>query len=244
MIALGMLIVGIVAARVATAAVGSVLGVLDRRAARLATSDRTLLSPRLISATRSIVFWSILALTVTYALRTLGVGSIATMLTSIIDFIPQLLVGALIVVAGHVVGLIASRVVAELSDDITTESLGPRLLHGAIVVVSVVMGLQHIHVDISFITQLMLIAVAIVGSGLMLAFALGARQHVANLLARRELGRLLVGDRIRVDGVEGDVVEVHPTGVDVATDEGVVSIPGARLTEVAVLRIGKTDGRA
>lgn len=165
------------------------------------------------------------------------------MLNSAVVFVPQLLVGFTIVVAGHIVGLLMSHVVANLSDEITATSLGPRLVYGAIVVVAVVMGLQHIDVNISFVTQLMLIVVAIAGGGLMLAFALGARQHVANLLASRELSRLAVGDRIRVDGIEGEVVDIHATGLDIATEDGVVSVPGARLAETHVLRQSEADQR-
>ncbi len=241
LVAIAILILGVVAARLASMATGGILGFLDRRTARLATTERSVISPRLIRVTRAIVFWLILILAVSYALRVLGVGGISTMVSAVIDFIPQLLVGFTIVVAGHILGLVASHVVAELSDEITTESLGPRLLHGAIVIVAIVMGLQHINVDISFVTQLMLIVIAIAGGGLMLAFALGARQHVANLLARRELTRLSVGDRIRVDDVDGEVVDIHTTGVDVATNEGVVSVPAARLAETSVLRKAEAD---
>lgn len=236
LIAILILVLGAIIARLASVAAGAVLGFLDRRTARFATTDKSLISPRLISISRAIVFWLIVILAISYSLRMLGVGGLSTMLTAVIVFVPQLLVGFTIVVAGHIAGLLMSHFVANLSEDITTTSLGPRLVYGAIVIVAVVMGLQHVNVDISFITQLMLIVVAIAGGGLMLAFAIGARQHVANLLARRELSRLAVGDRIRVDSVEGEIVDLHATGLDVTTDEGVVSVPAARLAETHVLR--------
>ena len=53
-------------------------------------------------------------------------------------------------------------------------------------------------------------------------------RHVANLLARRELSRLAIGERIRVDGVEGDIVDIYNTGLDIATEDGITSIPAAR----------------
>lgn len=244
LIALAILLVGVIVARLASLAVGGILAMIDRRTARLTTSDTSVVSPRLIDVSRVIVFWLVVILAVSLALRLLGVGGISTMLNGVIEFIPQVLVAFTIIVGGHLVGLLASHLVAEVSDDLSTESVGPRLLHGAIVVVAVVMGLQHINVDISFITQLLLILVAVVGGGLMLAFALGARRHVANLLARDALSRLAVGDRIRVDDLEGSVVDIYNTGLDIATDDGIASIPAARLTEVAVLRksIGDDGG--
>lgn len=238
-IAIAILVAGIILARLASAGAGALLGLLDRRAARLTTSDSSLVSPRLIKVTRSVVFWLVLVLAVSFALRQLGAGDIATLLAAVIGFVPQLLVGFTIVVAGHVLGLIARNVVAGMSEPLTTESLGPRLLHWAIVIVAVVMGLQHIDVDITFISQLLLIFVAIGGGGLMLAFALGSRRHVANLLARRELARFRVGDRIRVDGLEGEIIDIHDTGIEIATPEGTAIVPASRLAESSVLRIAR-----
>lgn len=232
--AIAILILGAIVARLASTAVGWLLGWLERRTARLATSDKVIITPSLVRVTRAVVFWLVLILAVSYALRLLDVGSISTLLLTVSDFIPQLMVGFAIVVAGHVLGLVASHLVAELGAGLSAESLGPRLMHGAIVVVAVVIGLKHVGVDISFITQLILVAFAVTGSGLMLAFALGARQHVANLLARRGLSHLAVGDRIRVDDIEGELVALHGTRIDVATDDGIVSIPAARLAETPV----------
>lgn len=242
LIALAILVVGVVVARLASLAAGKLLELVDQRTARLSTSDTSVVSPRLVSASRIIVFWLIVILAASLALRLLGVGGISTTLSAVIEFIPQVLVALTIVVAGHLSGLVASHVVAEFSDDLSAESVGPRMLHGAIVVVAIVMGLQHLDVDISFVTQLLLLLVAIVGGGLMLAFALGASRFVANLLARDALARLSVGDRIRIDGLEGNIVEIYSTGLDIATDDGTASVPAARLAEVAVLRKSGGEG--
>ena len=243
LIAVAIMVVGVIVARLGSIGAGSVLEFLDRRASRFATSEKALLSPALIRISRAIVFWLIVILTISLALRVVGVGGVGTILTVVIAFIPQLLVGLSIVVAGHIVGLLVSHVIANYSEGVTPGSLGPRLAYGAILMVAIVMGLQHIDVDISFVTQLLLIIVAIGGGGLMLAFALGARQHVANLLARRELARLGIGDRIRVDGVDGEIVDIHVTGLDIATEEGVISVPAARLAETHVLRHAEPDQR-
>ena len=235
LIAIAILVLGAIVARLASVATRAVLEFLDRRASRLATTETSLLSPRLIRVTSAIIFWLIVALAILFALQVLGAGGLSTAVAVAMAFIPQILVAFTIVVAGHVTGLVASHLVANLAGSTSSNSLGPRLVYGTIIVVAIVMGLEHIHVDISFITNLMLIAFAVAGAGLMLAFALGARQHVANLLARRELSRLSIGDHVRVDGTEGDVVDIHATGVDIATGEGVVSVPAAKFAETQVL---------
>lgn len=239
LVAIAILVLGAIAARLASAGVGAVLGFVDRRAARWSTDDTALISPRLIRVSRAIVFWLILIFAVSYALRVIGVGEISTMLASLIGFIPQLLVAFTIVVAGHVLGLIASHLLVELAESLQADSVAPRLVYAVFVTVGAVMGLQHIAVDISFVTQLLLIFVAIVGGGLMLAFGLGARPYVENLLAHKEVERFTVGERIRVNGAEGPIVEIHSTGVDIATHEGILTIPAARFADTSVLRLGE-----
>ena len=241
LIAIAVLVLGFVVARLMSLALGSLLAALDRRAARIATTETSVVSPGLIRLSRALVFWVFLILAVSVSLRLLGVGGIATSLNAVIAFVPQVLIGFAIVVAGHLLGLVARHLLSQLSDDLSADSIGPRLLHGAIVTVAIVMGLQHIAIDISFVTQLLLILVAVLAGGLMLTFALGARQHVANLLARNELAQLAVGERIRVGELEGAVVDIYSTGVNIATDEGIASIPAARLAEVGVLHKAESD---
>lgn len=243
--AIVLLVAGFIVARVASYGVGYGLGVLDRRVARITTSDASILSPRLISLTRAFVFWLVLVLAVALAARVLGVGrGMSTLNTMFIMFIPNVLIAFAIVVAGHLAGLLASGLVTQFNDKVAVDSIGPRLLHATIVAVAFVMALQNIGVDITFITRLLLILVAVSGGGLMLAFALGARQHVANLLAYRELSSLAVGERIRVDNIEGTIVEITSIAVEVTTKEGIASIPAARFAVSGVVRIrgGARDG--
>jgi hypothetical protein len=241
LIALAILIAGVIIARIASVGVGKLLAALDRRAARFATTETAVLSPKVIRVTRAFFFWLILVLAVSLALRVLGIGGISAGLGGVIEFAPKVLVAFSIIIVGHLLGLIASHLLSNLDDDMTSASVGPRLVHGAIVAIAIVMGLQHINVDISFVTRLLLILVGTVSAGLMLAFAFGAKQHVANLLARRELSRLSIGQRVRIDNVEGSIVDLYATGLDVATDDGIASVPAARLAETGVLRLDETE---
>jgi hypothetical protein len=109
----------------------------------------------------------------------------------------------------------------------------------AVVTVAVITGLQQLGIDISFVTQLSLILLAALLGGLSLAFALGARQYVANLMAQPELARYATGERLRIGDDEGVIVEIYRTGLTLATEEGLVSIPAARLADGRVVRIGR-----
>ena len=243
--AIAVLVVGLIVARVASIGVSYGLAALDRRLARITTSEVSVLTPRLIALSRAFVFWLLLVLSVALAARVLGVGGgLAALNIEFIQFVPNVLIAFAIAVAGHLTGLLASNLLTQFNNQIPVDSIGPRLLHATIVAVAVVMALQHIGVDITFITRLLLILVAISTGGLMLAFALGARQHVANLLAHREVSRLAVGERIRIDDVEGAIVEITSTTVEITTRDGVVSVPASRFAETSVMRLrgDRNDG--
>lgn len=242
--ALLIVIIGLILARLASKGVSVLLDVIDRRTARLSTSEVSLISPRVIRMSRGLVFWILLILAVSQALRVLGVGGVPVMLNTVLQFLPRLLVAFSIVLAGHLLGLAAAHLTTRLRDGLSPTSTGPRLVYGSVLTVAIVMGAQHIDVDISFLTQLLLILVGTVSAGIMLAFGLGARQHVANLLARRELSRLAVGQRVRIDDVDGTVVDIHDTALDIATDDGVRSVPAGRLAEVGVLVLAEAEGDA
>lgn len=241
LIALAILIAGFIIARLAAVAIGGIFGAIDRRAARMTTTSTSVMSPRLIRYSRAFIFWFVLLLSVALSLQVLGVGGIGPTVDAVIGFTPKILVAFAIVVAGYLLGLLCRHLLPRLSDGLSADSIGPKLAHGTIVAIAIVMGLQHINVNITFVTRLILILAATVSGGLMLAFALGARQHVANLLARRELGRLTIGERVRIGDVEGWITDIYSTGVDIETNDGVASVPAARLVEVGLLRLNEGD---
>lgn len=240
LLALGVIIVGVIVARLTAMGTGYALHRLDAHAARVATTDDSILTPRLIRLVRGIVFWLVLTLALAMALQVLGAGGLPAMVDVGMGFIPQVLAGMLIVVFGHLLGLVAGTLLSSVNDGAFAETAVPKLVHAMIVVVAIVIGLQQVNVDISFVTRLILIIVAVMGAGLAIAFGLGSREHVANLMAARELDSLSIGEQIRIDGIEGEVIEIHATGVSLATSEGVSRIPAARFAKTVVTHVGDT----
>jgi hypothetical protein len=229
--------IGFIVARYAQRGVAHGLAALDARLSRYSTGDRGLISPASTAVVKGATFWFVVLLAVVIALRMLGVGGFSTVLERIVDFIPRILTAAVIVGASHLLGLVARGLVARAGGDMHPDDLAPRVVHVVVLVAGVLIALQQMRIDISFITQLVISVLVVFLGGLTLAFALGAREHVANLLGRSEIDRYAVGDRIRIDDVEGLIVHVHNTGVDIATEQGVVSVPASRFSVSSVLRL-------
>lgn len=234
------LILGFALAKLAQRQTGRALSLLTRVAARYSTSEASVLSPALTQISQSAMYWIVVLFTVVLALRLLGIGQLSNWLDDVLAYIPNLLVGLAIIGIGNVIAAFARYLVSQLSEQVDESSIGPRMVQAAVLVVAILMGLQQMKIDIGFLTQLVLVVTFIVGGGLSLAFALGSRQYVANLVARTEVARYSVGDRILVDQVQGVIVEITRGGVTLDTADGLVSIPGSRFLEANVTQLKDT----
>lgn len=240
-VALIVLVVGVFVAAAARRLVRQLLHAMDRWLAQQSTASGDILTPTFIKGLERTSFWLIVVVAVVLALRALGMGGFSTLIEDVTGYVPRLVIAIAIVGGGHLIGILARALVVRLNDSIHTNDLLPRIAHATILLVAVVMAVQQLQIDITFVTQLLLVLLGIGSGGLALAFALGARQHVANLIARSELKRFSIGERIRVDGQEGTIVEIRQTGLDLLTTEGVASIPASRFSAIVVIRLVESD---
>jgi small-conductance mechanosensitive channel len=240
-VSVAILAVGVLCAQLTRYLVGRGLATTETFLARSSTSDATILTPVLISSSKNFAFWAVFAFSIVLALRAIGVDVFEGALNQVGLFVPRLLMAIAIVGVGHLLGLLARALVARLSETIEPDSLAPRMVHGVIMVLAVVIGFQQLGIDLTFLAQLMLALLVVGLGGIALAFGLGAKDHVSNLLGRSELDRYAVGERIRIDGAEGIIVEIHATGVELATGEGVLTIPASSFAHTPVLKVTESD---
>ena len=207
---------------------------VNRTSVRLGSKSDPMLSPEFSRLTTQIAFWGILLAGFVLAFSLLGDGEFSSWLERGWAFIARLLVALSILAAGHVLGSLTRGVLGGPSRKLEFNAL-PDMAYAAIAGAALLMALSHLGLDISFITQLVLVIVAVFFAGLALAFALGAKTLVANLAAGNELMNYKQGDRLRVDGIEGAIAEIHRTGVVLSTEEGLARIPAKKFAEATVI---------
>lgn len=241
--AIVLVIAGMVLARFARFLAVRALLLLNRSALRMGGRG-DLLPDRVVRALGAAAFWTVLAIGVLLALRTLGTGRVFTWIDAPLAYMPRFFVGLVIIGAGYVIGSVTANLVVRMQGPGGDARITPRIVQSAVVLMGAMTGLQHMGLNVSFVADLLILVVGVCLAGLSLAFALGARQYVANLVARSAVARFAPGDRIRLlgadggaAGIEGTIVEIHRGGVDLATPEGVVSVPACRFDECAVLRL-------
>lgn len=209
------------------------------RVLRAERASRLHVSPTLLRLIGTAAFWIILLLFVSFATDLAGLHGVSEWLRSVLRYMPTLLFGLTIIVAGHLIGLLVRDLLLEAlaSAHVEQRELVARLGQTATFLTAVIIGVHQVGLDISFVTLVIAVALAVVLIGFSLAFGLGARGLVANLIGTHYLRRQFQpGARVRLGDVEGEVLEITPTSVVLETDEGRAHIPSRLFGEqVSVL---------
>jgi hypothetical protein len=182
----------------------------------------------------SVVYWGVLLVFVTAATDALGLPLLAAWLSAASNHLPRVLLAVLIVIAGFVGGALARDAVraAARAAGFAREALLGRLVQGLIVVVALITALDHVRVDIAFLTATLLIAVGALTGSVALAFALGARTAVSNIIACHYLQQThRMGQLVRLGAVEGRIVEFTSGAVILEGPDGRVLVPAKVFSE-------------
>jgi hypothetical protein len=239
LIALSGLVLAVILARVAERVLVRLETLLRRRAGgRIEQVDLGALRRIL----RHLVYYGTLLVFLLLALQTLGISVVTEWLALPLQYVPQLILGGLIILSGYLLAALARSVLAGLMG-VGADHLLPRFAQFLVITAAVLTGLAQISIDISFISDVLIILLAFFFGGLSLAFALGSRQLVENLLARRALDRYRIGDEVRVSAHQGRVIEILNTSVILETEQGILTVPTSRFADSEVLLVQEEPGR-
>jgi len=113
-----------------------------------------------------------------------------------------------------------------------------RAAQGAIVVAATIVGAEQIGIHVEFLTVVVPVVLGVLLLGAALAFSLGSRDFVANVVGARHARRSLVpGTHLRIGDVRGEVLEVTQTAVVLDTPEGRAVVPARRLQEEVTVHL-------
>jgi small-conductance mechanosensitive channel len=192
----------------------------------------------------TIVFWVVLLFFVTAATHVLGLQTFSDWLARLLDYLPTLAAGLLIIVAGYVL----AGFVADLVHATATRLAAPqrtalaRIAQAATLIAAILVGADQIGVKVTWIAVLAAIAIGSVLGGVTIAVSLGARSYVANLIGAHYLRQAFrVGQRVRVAGFEGRILELTATSLVVETTDGRVSIPGRAYHDEPIVLLTRPD---
>ena len=189
-----------------------------------------------------LIYWLSMLFFITMATEILGLNIFAVWLKQIVTYLPLAITGLLIVLVGFVVSSLARDVVtsATLSAGLSHGDLLARTVQVVILLTAVVLGIDQIGIDMLFLTVIAGVALAALLGGIALAFGLGARHHVSNIIAANQLRQVYqVGDLVCVGDIEGRIVDIMVSRVIIDTEKGAVDIPAKIFDEQVTTIIEK-----
>jgi len=222
---------------------------LDTLVARLVSGTRGE-RPRVAASAAvlgTVVFWVVLLFFVTAATKVLGLETFTNWLASVLQYLPTLVAGTLIVAAGYLVSAFVRDLVMATASrlEAAQRSLIARTAQVAILLTAILVGADQIGIKVTFLAIMVAAAAAAVVGSITIAVSLGARGYVANLIGAHYLRQSLeVGQRIRVSGHEGRILQLTALSVVLETSEGRVSLPGRVFNEepIVILARDPNDG--
>jgi len=239
------LVIGWLLARLLRLLVERAIGRLDQLWQRL-ISKRGLgyLQPR-HPPTRivgELVFWLLMLIFITLAAEVLGLDIFGVWLRGIFAYLPLAATGLLIVLVGFVISSLARDLMASAADSagLSHGDLLARTTQIIILFIAIILGIDQIGIDIMFLSVMAGIVLATMLGGIALAFGLGARTHVSNIIAANQLRQIYqVGDKVRIGETEGRVVDITVSRVIIDTETGSVGIPAKLFDEQETILLEK-----
>ena len=186
------------------------------------------LSPRVLSALAAIIFWLTLFVFASISARAAGLATFGNWLDRLVANLPNLVAGGLVIIVGFFLGEVARDLAAATAPPSRSAQ---RLLIGkgaqvAVIVIALMIGLDQIGINVTLIVTMLAVAAGASLGGMAIAFGLGARVYVGNLIGARELKREIQrGQVVRFGDIRGEVLDITPTALVLATDDGRRRIP-------------------
>jgi hypothetical protein len=248
--AVGLLLAGWLAARLLRGVAVRLIGVLELLLYRLSRA-RGVEPPRLPSATAEgvggVLFWVVILFSAAAASHVLGLDIFSSWLTGLVAYVPTLVAGALIILAGVLLSGLARDLTAATLSTLpqAQRALLARMVQVTLLTSAIVIGADQIGVKITFLVILAAVVMAAVIGGVALAVSLGARAYVANLIGAHYLRQTLgVGQRIRVGGLEGTILDLTPVSIVLEVEEGRITVPAKVFNEEPIVLLTERDGKA
>jgi hypothetical protein len=174
------------------------------------------------------VFWIVMVFFLAVGANILGWEMFTGWLDRIVGYLPGLITGLAIILGGFLVSNLAKATIYTAAERAgITQSAGmARSVQIVIIFSSIIIGVEQIGLNIDFLSNIIVASVAILLAGAALAFSLGARNMVANIIGAQYTRKYCkVGDRIRIGELEGEIVELSQAFIVLETQLGQATIP-------------------
>jgi len=192
----------------------------------------------------NVAFWITLAYTVSAAAEQLGLITFANWVLGLLGYLPRVLISAFILFIGYLISNGVRNVIVAVADSNNFQhglSLG-HLASGLILAFTLLLGLAQLGLDVAVFANIILLAAAALFGSAALAFGIGAGDAVRNIMASHYVRKAYrPGQKVRMQGLEGEILELTQVAVIVETGEGEASIPAQHFLENVALVVEEQE---
>jgi len=182
----------------------------------------------------NVVFWIVFIFFIAAAANMLGWKMLSNWMDNVVVYLPSLISGLLIILAGFVLSnLVKAGVISTASSAGMAQGdvLG-RVAQMVVIFTTLVIGIEQIGINVDFLTNVLIVIIGVLLAGAALAFGLGARSLVANIIGAQQLRKhCRTGEQMLSGDVEGSIVEVTQTCIVLDTEYGRTVIPAKLFQE-------------
>lgn len=179
-------------------------------------------------------FWLIIFSSILLITDILGLTVLTKWFQSIIHYLPNIFAAILIVFASVMLGNLVSDLLLSVSKrtGLQYSSTLVRVIRFLLIAMAIIIALDQVGIEISLLINIIDIVLAAVLFGAALAFALGARTSISNILACYYIRKnYRVGDEIQIGKTKGTIVKIDTTNVVLQNEIGRVIIPAKEFNE-------------
>lgn len=180
------------------------------------------------------VFWTVFLFFIAGATEALGLAVLSTWLTGVAFFVPRIAAAILVILAG---ALVANFVRDAIRTASATANVGygealAQVVRTVLLAVAVLIAVNELGIDVTILTVALGVILGATFGGVALAFGLGARTAVSNIIGAHYLRQLLrVGQTVRLGVVQGEIEAITPTAVVLKNGDGRVIVPAKEFSE-------------
>jgi Conserved TM helix/Mechanosensitive ion channel len=183
---------------------------------------------KLSEVVAKVLYYFIMLGFITDATKTLGVGAITGLVEKLVNFVPQLIVAAIMLQIGVLVSEAIKNAVVSIckSFNVPSAKLIGNIAFSFFLVITIISSLSQAGIN----TELLESSFNLILGGIILAFGVGygfaSRDLLANILSSfYTKNRYQEGQTIKIDGVKGVVMKMDNTSLTLKTDDSTVVVP-------------------
>jgi small-conductance mechanosensitive channel len=184
-----------------------------------------------------VIYWLLLLTFLMIAVESLGLTTAATALRALVAYLPRVVGAAIVLVGGALLGQFLGKGVQALAAGSGVEfhaALG-RAVQYIVLAMAAILAVDQLGLNTTLLNNVLGNLLTVAGAALALAFALGSREAVCNLLAGFYAKDLFeIGQTVEVDGYRGTLEAIGPLKAVIAAAEGRVTVPNSVLMDRCV----------